>query len=294
MTNTSHNSAEEDAIVFATHQIRKMRGGANSHLMLGSDGYAYVVKFQNNPQHVRILANELLASGLARALGLSVPPYEIIEVPKLLIVTTKELTSTKETGEEPCREGLQFGSRLVGGLIIGQTVDYLPECHLDQVVNLHEFMGMLVLDKWTCNSDGRQAVFHKQRGMKHYTAAFIDHGYCFNGGSWNFSDAPLRGVYARNIVYLNTSGWESFDPWLSRIEALDPQVAWTMARNVPPSWCDAPMSELEQLIEKLFARRSRVRELISTFRDSSRKPFPNWGIRPKTMNPYRCIAARLT
>jgi hypothetical protein len=44
----------------AVEQIRRMRGGAQSHLMRCDDGGYYVVKFQNNPQGVRILANELL------------------------------------------------------------------------------------------------------------------------------------------------------------------------------------------------------------------------------------------
>jgi hypothetical protein len=34
-----------------------MRGGAQSHLCDGG-GY-YIVKFQNNPQHIRVLANEM-------------------------------------------------------------------------------------------------------------------------------------------------------------------------------------------------------------------------------------------
>ena len=53
-----------------------MRGGAQSHLMRCSDEAYYVVKFQNNPQGVRILANELLGTRLAARLGLRVPkPY---------------------------------------------------------------------------------------------------------------------------------------------------------------------------------------------------------------------------
>lgn len=46
--------------VTAVQQIRRMRGGAQGHLMLGSDDHLYVVKFQNNPQHLRVLANELV------------------------------------------------------------------------------------------------------------------------------------------------------------------------------------------------------------------------------------------
>src|SRR2546426_415501 len=46
----------------ATGHIRAMRGGAQSHMLTASDGHAYVVKFTNNPQSVRVLANEWLGN----------------------------------------------------------------------------------------------------------------------------------------------------------------------------------------------------------------------------------------
>ena len=85
-----------------------------------------------------------------------------------------------------------------------------------EVRNLREFAGALVLDKWTCNANGRQALFHRKGRERRYSAAFIDQGFCFNAGEWRFLDAPLRGVYARNGVYRDVTGWESFEPWLSR------------------------------------------------------------------------------
>ncbi len=51
--------------VSARNLIRKMRGGAQSHLIAGEDGAQYVVKFTNNPQHRRILINEWLANALS-------------------------------------------------------------------------------------------------------------------------------------------------------------------------------------------------------------------------------------
>jgi hypothetical protein len=253
-----------------------MRGGAQSHLMLGADGHAYVVKFQNNPQHLRVLANEFIATRLAEALSLTVPVCDVVEVSEWLIANTRELSLEVGAGVERCRAGLQFGSRLVGGLMPGQTVDYLPEQQLAEVKNLNEFAGMLVLDKWTCNSNGRQAVFHKRPRERRYQAAFIDQGYCFHAGDWVFTDAPLRGVYARNLVYRMVTGWESFEPWLTRLEKLDVQVVWGIAENVPPEWYGGSISEIEELVERLMIRRGRVRELISSFRESSRMPFPNW------------------
>ena len=55
--------------VTAVQAIRRMRGGAQSQLMLGADGNLWVVKFQNNPQHLRVLANELIATRIAEASG---------------------------------------------------------------------------------------------------------------------------------------------------------------------------------------------------------------------------------
>ena len=262
--------------IVATQQIRQMLGGAQSHLMLASDRNAYVVKFQNNPQHLRVLANEFIVTKLAQAIGLTVPQAEIIDVPKWLIASTSDLMMSSERGTEPCKAGLQFGSRLVGGLMPGQNMDYLPERQLEAVSNRHEFAGMLLLDKWTCNSDGRQAVFHKTSREKHYLASFIDHGYCFDAGSWTFNDAPLRGVYARNVVYKDVKGWNSFEPWLSRIETLEAQTVWNIVETLPVEWHGGSASEMERLVEALFARRRRICDLISEFRDSSREPFPQW------------------
>jgi hypothetical protein len=42
-----------------------MRGGAQTHLLRCSDNHYCVMKFRSNPQHLRILANEQLASRLA-------------------------------------------------------------------------------------------------------------------------------------------------------------------------------------------------------------------------------------
>lgn len=254
-----------------------MRGGAQSQLMLGADGKLWVVKFQNNPQHLRVLANELIATRLAEAVGLSVPVTDVVEVSAWLVTNTQDMSVELSRGaRERYRPGLQFGSQFVGGLMPGQVVDYLPEQQLEEVRNLAEFSGMLCIDKWTGNCNGRQAVFERRARERKYRATFIDQGFCFNAGEWTFPDSPLRGVYARNQVYARVTGWPSFEPWLSRIETIDATTLWRIAEAVPPEWYGGDLSDLERLMEQLLLRRGRVRELIASFRDSDRAPFPLW------------------
>jgi hypothetical protein len=263
--------------VLAVQQIRRMRGGAQGQLMLGADGHVYVVKFQNNPQHTRVLANELMASRLAAVAGLTVPQTDLVDVSPWLIENTPELEIDLGRTRVRCQPGLQFGSRFAGGTMPGQVVDFLAAEQLAELRNLGEFAGILALDKWTGNANGRQAVFARKQRERRYKAVFIDFGYCFHAGEWRFEDAPLRGVYYRNDVYQEIRGWESFEPWLTRLETMPAETVWEVANAVPPEWYGGDQAEMEALVEKLLKRQSRIRELVEGFGKSDRKPFPKWG-----------------
>jgi len=208
---------------------------------------------------------------------LSVPPSDVVEVTEWLIANTADMhIELPHQQTEKYLAGLQFGSEFVGGLMPGQVVDYLPEQQLDEVRNLEEFAGMLVLDKWAGNCNGRQAVFGRKQRERKYRATFIDQGFCFNAGEWTFPDSPLRGVYARNRVYAGVKGWRSFEPWLSRVESIDAETLWKINEIVPPEWYGGNTEVIERLTEEMLARRERVRRLIESFRDSDREPFPQW------------------
>jgi hypothetical protein len=268
----------------AVQHVRRMRGGAQSHLMRCNDGHFYVVKFQNNPQHLRVLANELLGTRLGERLGLSVPATRVVEVTDWLIDSTPEMHVARGGRFERCTPGFQFGARFVADPFASHVFDYLPAEHFDRVGNLREFAGVLCFDKWTCNANGRQAVFSRRLRERKYRATFIDQGYCFNAGEWNFPDAPMRGVYNRNEVYAEVNGWESFEPWLSIIEQMPTEVIAECADGIPPEWL-TDTDEFERLLEQLFKRRGRIREFIEAFRVSSRDPFPAWNQRlMMTMN----------
>lgn len=155
--------------------------------------------------------------------------------------------------------------------------DYLPDEQLRTVENLNDFVGMLVFDKWTCNTNGRQAIFFMEPGRSQYQAWMIDQGFCFNAQNWDFPDAPLRGLYARHRVYESVRGVETFEPWLERLEKrINETVLDELHKEIPPEWYNFDIEALFGLLERLNRRRKQVREWILAAKDSYRQPFPNW------------------
>lgn len=263
-------------MTIAVEPIRRMRGGAQAHLMCCNDEGYYVVKFQNNPQGTRILANELLATRLAARVGLPVPSATVVEVGDSLVENTDDLVIQMARGRAKCRPGLQFGSRYPGSPAGAVVFDFLPDEALRQVRNLRDFCGMLVFDKWTCNTDGRQAIFFQPRGDSRYQAQMIDQGFCFNAAEWNFPDAPLRGLYARHLVYEAVTGFDAFEPWLGRVENFPDAALEESASEIPPDWYAADPEALDRLLAQLARRRALVRDLIVSAWKSSAQPFPHW------------------
>ncbi len=279
-----------------------MRGGAQAHLMRCADERSrdlyYVVKFQNNPQHRRVLVNELLGTRLAARIGLPTTPVAVVEVSEELIRLTPALTVEQPRWRIPCQAGLQFGSCYPENPRVVTVHDFLPDEQLREVRNLPDFAGMLVFDKWTCNTNGRQTVFfaatQEGRGrfepiadrpgltedvswdMPRYHALMIDQGFCFNAGEWNYPDAPLRGLYARNRVYEGVTGMESFAPWITRVENLAERALGELVQEVPPEWYEDDYDTLSRLIEQLYRRRTRLPDLLLAAKNTTRQPFPNW------------------
>lgn len=260
----------------AVEQVRRMRGGAQSHLMRCDDGGYYVVKFQNNPQGVRVLANELLGTRLAARMGIAVAGAEIVTVRGDLIRYTEDLVMQLGRGRAPCLPGKQFGSRFPGSPAETAVSDFLPEELLRGVANLEDFWGILAFDKWTCNTNGRQAIFLRAGGEERYRAVMIDQGFCFNAGEWNFPDAPLRGLYARHVVYGGVQGFAAFEKWTARIERIGEAALDEIGREIPPEWYEDDLDALYALLEHLLRRRRLVPDLLRSAWRSTAQPFPNW------------------
>lgn len=271
-------------MLLAVEHVRRMNGGAQAHLMRCDDDSYYVVKFRNNPQHLRVLANEMFASRLAALLGICVPQVGVVEVRSSLIEHTPALAIELPSGRVPCATGKQFGSRFPGNPTTSTICGLMSDVPVNRVTNISDFLGIFVFDKWVCQTDRRQAIFVRlsrpgANGASDdaYQAMMIDQGFCFDGGSWNFPDAPLHGLYVNREVYLSVEGIESFDSWLDRLETeISLDKLYREALQVPPEWYGEEHESWERLIERLYVRRTRVRELIWSARNAVPSAFPNW------------------
>jgi hypothetical protein len=205
------------------------------------------------------------------------PQMAVIEVRQKLIENTDDLVMQLGRGNVRCRAGLQLGSRYPGSPAETIVYDFLPDDQLREAINISDFWGMLAFDKWTCNTNGRQAIFFRGKGERNYRAVMIDQGFCFNAGEWNFPDAPLRGIYSRHRVYEGVHGMESFEPWVARIESkITERVLGEIADEIPPDWYSSDRDALARMLDHLFRRTRLVRDLIVSAWKSSAQPFPNW------------------
>lgn len=265
--------------VRAVEFVRRMRGASQPQLLRSDDGQYYVVKFSNNPQHPRILANEMFAARLALLLDLPVRDPAFVEVPADLVEGNPQMEFEIGARRVRCAPGAQFGSSFPGPPGETLVVDFLPDRLLRRVPGLARiFPGAFVFDKWICNCDGRQMIFSRAAAAENsaYSAWLIDNGFSFNAGEWNFPDSPIRCIYPRRLVYECVRGFESFEPFLSRVENFDARQIEDCVKGIPAEWCGDPPGEIQRLAERLYERRRRLRQALVDAKNSDLRPFPNW------------------
>jgi|SRR5271165_1691436 len=272
----------------AIRLIRKMRGGAQAHLLQCDDGHFYVVKFRNNPQHRRILVNEWLASAFLRYLDVSTPPVEIVNLSAEFLASHPDVHIQLGSRRLAVESGWHFGSRYPGDPAKVIVYDFIPDLMLDKVANRDEFLGVLAFDKWIGNADARQSIFFRARlqpwpvtkrdqGQRlGFVASMMDHGYIFDGPHWTFSDSPLQGLYFRPAVYRSAKSFDDFQPWLDRVMHLPEEIVDRAQKQIPPEWLDGDEPAFDALLNKLMARRKRVPDLIEDSRRGRINPFPEW------------------
>jgi hypothetical protein len=265
---------------------RKMRGGSQAHLLLADDGSHYVVKFTENPQGQRTLINEILSWIILKYLRIAASEAVLVRVSAEFLRDNPGVAlSTGKRNRAP-RPGLHFGSAYAVDPTVEPVYDVLPDALMQRVLNVREFLGVLVFDKWTANADIRQAVFFRppiewgnrtEAGRGTYVVRMIDHGYTFNGGEWTLRNAPRQGLYRSPVVYANVKSLGDFEPWLHLARTLPADRLWSGVAQVPNDWFRAEDRDaVGFLIAELCKSRARLPDSIMGVREANPDLFPNW------------------
>ena len=77
-------------------------------------------------------------------------------------------------------------------------------------------------------------------------------------------------------MYARVTGWESFEPWLSRVEEMAAETLWGIAEAVPPEWYGGDTAddrEADGADAGAAVAGARVDRGVPGF---EREPFPMW------------------
>ena len=260
----------------AVAHVKAMRGGAQSHLLSCDDGNRYIVKFQNNPQGTRILANEWIAAAVFHYVGIATPAVVGIQVDEAFLAANPEVSFRLGTRRVAIHPGIHFGSLYVG-TDHREPYEFLPDALLGGVNNQRDFIGTLAVDKWLENADSRQCVFLKAdtRGFKVW---MIDHGYILNGPNWDLGGPVDRcGLYPRPMVYDGVTETASFDPWLNTIEHCPFRVFSDALESMPAEWLTATEADkLRLLLRQVWQNRRSLRNRLVGVCSRLSQTFPRW------------------
>ena len=223
--------------------------------MLDQEFAPWVVKFQNNPQHKRILVNEFIASRIAERLGLSVPAVTPIY--------TDSWAQPTSTGTHAHSPNPQCGIRYAGGLLPGLVRDWRAGDCLRQVRNRGELPGIALLDLWLRNTDRRQMVLSRTARESTYRAIFIDQGFCFGGPEWSLNVPGCAYRFVKTCEGFKLPTRRGFEHWLSLIEGLKQWDFDEIVRGVPSEWLQNEQEAFEDLFRDIEMRRRQLRSLLN-------------------------------
>ena len=256
--------------------VAKLPGGSQAHLLADSGGARYVVKFVNNPQHRRVLINELVSTVMFQALGVPTPPIAVVELSSRFLQANPAVCISKRHESITVPVGMHFGSQYLGRLGSEVFNSVPPRAAAGCLVNRRSFAAALVVDQWLCNTDGRQILFRRLPGTIQLEAVMIDHGAALGGYDWRLSESPWWGLYHNPEVYRGLRRFSDIEPWIEAITMLPERAFLDIVAAVPSEWLADDYTEFSAVLDRLWRRKSRLPEMLTSVFRSHASFFPDW------------------
>jgi len=252
--------------VSATRYVTPLReGGSMPAVVEADDEGMYVLKFRGAGQGAKALVAELIAGGIAQALGLPIPEIVLMEL-------DPELARTEPDPE------IQHLIRASDGLNL--ALDYLPGAvNFDPVAERPdgELASRIVwFDAYVSNVD--RTARNTNLLMWHRRLYLIDHGAAlyFHHG-WDGGDANAGSPFTRIRDHVLLS-WADALPEADRASSakLDPGILEEIVAQVPDGWLQAAdafadpaamrVAYTDYLVRRLEQRQAFVQEAIDARR----------------------------
>ena len=241
-----------------TSAICKLPGGAQSALVVCSDGVHYILKTNANLQGPNLLANEWLGGHLASALRINVPSFRMLLL-KQETIDRFPILGTQRSGAVTVAPlpGIHFGSRLAGAPRgLGRATPYLSSRPGTSVSNTTDFLKITLLDIWANTQDKRETLFVEDPLTHTISVVFIDNGHMF-GGPHRDTEAP----YCLELRQKSVSEWPEhmIEDAIIEMERVIPDALRESLSTLPSAWYKGSLDSFQS---KYMRRLENVRGLL--------------------------------
>lgn len=252
-------------VVNAHRAIDGIKNGCTKPYHVVCDGEPYIVKFKQNPEGLRVLANEYVCAKLAKKLHLPIPNPALIQVSDEFI---KDFgTKISDHVGEQITTGIHFGTK--------KLKKAYPLTNADMIYlarNVHIVPEILLFDHWIHNSDrdrnGGNLLFDAVK----MELVILDHTHAFDlGPIWTATQLTQR-MNDRYIIF-DTSGYvykklvphirgnQPFHSILDKMSRLTRDDLWNIIDSIPDQWevCEEDKIALHSY---LWNRLNRIEEVL--------------------------------
>ncbi len=219
--------------VTALQYIRKLRGGSQPILVQASDGFLYVVKFNNNLQGDNLAFNESMGSELFNMCGLPGPSWAAVWISEEFISRNRGCWMETSEGLRRPRAGWCFGSQFLG-LSDAPLLEILPGSSFRRIRERENFWKAWILDIFSNHADHRQTLFLRDEAGW-LDAYFIDHGHLFGGPQGTADPSFLASRYLDLRIYPEVSITDC-NRIQQALEFIDRVELTHTAESLPEEW----------------------------------------------------------
>ena len=240
------------------------RGNSQPQKFVLTDGLGLcAVKFQQNPQGPRMLANEWIGYGLAEMLGIRHAPYGLVRVAAESLPDSGRLLVKDDDGDEvSLLPGIHFYSQWLDSATDLTAAD-LKLAGL--ISDLGMLAGVAVLDMlvghWDRKLGNPNLLMVRQSARA--SLYVMDMGMAFGSAIWGMGNllwpalpavaAPLPYSRPPDQLFSGVRALQYFEPYFDAVEALTEAQIRAMVEALPEEW-GVNIQERDALIDFIFIR----------------------------------------